>query len=346
MIIGLGLDGRLGLSVAELGELGGEAARLGFESLWTPAGGVPDAFHVCARWASSTAAVNGSSLRMGTGVVSAARSWHPLSLAAQTATLAQLSDGQFILGIGTGGYGPEFFANVNLPNKPIAVIRDYVAVLRALLAGENLDYEGPALKVHGALGVSVERAPIYIAALGPQMLRLAGEIADGASLNWANPQAIAESAAHIRDGATKAGRDPKDVTISMYIRVCIDDDVDAAREAFATQVLGYAMARPGQDLHLGYRGHFARMGFDAVLKELEAQRDKGVKVAELTKIVPDELLHTVGYFGPAEGAAKRYAELSRGLDETIVRVISAGPGKQGALAAMHALNPDAIRNAS
>src|SRR5215467_1323414 len=98
MMIGVGLDARLGLPLPQLREAAIEAGRLGFESVWTPAGGVPDSFHVCAAWSHDT------SLRTGISVVPAARMWTPLSLAAQAATLAQLSSGQFVLGLGTGGY--------------------------------------------------------------------------------------------------------------------------------------------------------------------------------------------------------------------------------------------------
>ena len=61
----------------------------------------------------------------------------------------------------------------------------------------------------------------------------------------------------------------------MYIRVCVDDDVAAARRAFGAQVLGYAMGRPGTPLTAGYRGLFAEMGFGEVLSELEERRAGG-----------------------------------------------------------------------
>jgi len=125
MLIGVGLDGRLGLSFAELRAAAREAGQLGFESLWTPAGGVPDSFHICAAWSQDT------SLRTGISVVPAARMWTPPGLAAQAATLAQLSSGRFVLGLGTGGYGPGFWASVGLPDRPIAVMREYVTQVRA-----------------------------------------------------------------------------------------------------------------------------------------------------------------------------------------------------------------------
>src|ERR1700757_2710288 len=192
-MIGAGLDGRLGLPFDQLREAAREAAQLGFDSLWTPAGGVPDAFHVCAAWSHDT------SLRTGISVVPAARMWTAPGLAAQAATLAELSSGQFVLGLGTGGYGPGFWASVGLPDRPIAVMREYVTGVRGLLAGQRVT-AGPILARAGAdpgapgwprsasLGLTdLPPAPVCLAALGPQMLRLAGEIADGVLLNWATP---------------------------------------------------------------------------------------------------------------------------------------------------------------
>lgn len=349
MMIGVGLDARLRLPFGQLREAAREAARLGFESLWTPAGGVPDSFHVCAAWSEDT------SLRTGISVVPAARMWTPLGLAAQAATLAQLSAGRFVLGIGTGGYGPGFWASVGLPDRPIAVMREYVTQVRGLLAGEQVTAGppggdgrrgAPGWPAAASLGVTdLPPAPVYLAALGPQMLRLAGESADGVLLNWATPGRIAASRALVDAGAARAGRGPGTVPLTMYIRVCVDDDVAAAREALGTQVLGYAMSRPGMPPGAGYRGLFAQMGFDAELTALERRRDRGAPLAELVAAAPDEMLRAVGYYGPAAGAPAAFARLSAGLDETIVRVVTARPGIEPVVAAMTALTPSLIRGA-
>ncbi len=375
MLIGVGLDARLGLSFDQLREAAREAGQLGFESLWTPAGGVPDSFHVCAVWSQDT------SLRTGISVVPAVRMWTPLGLAAQAATLAQLSSGRFVLGLGTGGYGPGFWASLGLPNRPIAVMREYVTQVRALLAGATVtagdtgtagdtvtvgetDVGGrgpvgrgpvgrgpvgggtPGWPRSASLGVKdLPPAPVYLAALGPQMLRLAGETADGALLNWATPERIAVSRARIDEGAARAGREPGAVPVTMYIRVCIDDDVAAARRALGQQVLGYALGQPGIPQDAGYRGLFAQMGFDEVLRDLEARRDQGATVSQLVDAVPEQMLQAVGYYGPAAAAPAAFARLSTGLDEAIVRVITARPGLEPVIAAMAALTPALIRAA-
>jgi len=379
MMIGVGLDARLGLPFDQLRAAAREAERLGFESLWTPAGGVPDSFHVCAAWSQDTG------LRTGISVVPAARMWTPLGLAVQAATLAQLSAGRFVLGLGTGGYGPGFWASVGLPDRPIAVMREYVTEVGGLLAGEQVS-AGELLRRTGAgpgtgagrsaganagagpgtgadsdagagapgwprfasLGLADppgSSAPVYLAALGPQMLRLAGETADGALLNWASPAHIAASRAQIDAGAARAGRAPGSVPITMYIRVCVDDDVAAARQAFGAQVLGYALGRLGMPNGAGYRGLFAHMGFDGLLSELEQRRERGAAMPELVDATPDELLRAVGYYGPAAQAPAAFARLSEGLDEAVVRVITARPGLEPVVDAMTALTPSLVRAA-
>lgn len=259
-----------------------------------------------------------------------------------------------MLGLGTGGYGPGFWDSVGLPDRPIAVMREYVTAVRGLLAGEQvaaggaagISLAGPGWPRTATLGLAdLPPAPVYLAALGPQMLRLAGETADGALLNWATPERIAASRVRIDEGAARAGREPGSVPMTMYIRVCVDDDADAARQAFGTQVLGYAMGRPGVPDSSGYRGLFAQMGFDAELTELEQRRDRGAGMEELVAATPDEMLHAVGYYGPAAAAPAAFARLSTGLDEVMVRVITARPGLQPVVQTMEALTPSLIRSA-
>ena len=345
MLIGVGLDARLGLPLAELRAAAVEAGHLGFQSLWTPAGGVPDSFHVCAAWLQDTA------LRTGISVVPAARMWTPPGLAAQAATLAQLSGGRFVLGLGTGGYGPGFWASVGVADRPIAVMREYVTQVQALLAGQTVTASraavgggSPGWPRSASLGVAdLPPVPVYLAALGPQMLRLAGEVADGALLNWATPEHIAASRARIDEGCGRAGRDPAAVPMTMYIRVCIDDDVTAARQALGAQVVGYALGRPGIPQDAGYRGMFARMGFGDELSALEVRRDRGAALPELIAAAPDEMLQAVGYYGPAAAAPAAFARLSAGLDEAIVRVLTTRPGLEPVREAMAALRPSLIR---
>jgi alkanesulfonate monooxygenase SsuD/methylene tetrahydromethanopterin reductase-like flavin-dependent oxidoreductase (luciferase family) len=181
--------------------------------------------------------------------------------------------------------------------------------------------------------------PLYLAALGPQMLQLAGELADGVSLNWTAPGMRRWCREEIAQGAARAGRDPSTIRVTEYIRVCIDDDEEAARRAFVRALMGYALARPGASKSSGYRGHFARMGFDAALNRIEARRDAGASEDELIDLFPPELLREVGYFGRAEGAPQALARLAEGLDLAIVRIVGVRPGMEAAQAVLRACQP-------
>jgi alkanesulfonate monooxygenase SsuD/methylene tetrahydromethanopterin reductase-like flavin-dependent oxidoreductase (luciferase family) len=212
--------------------------------------------------------------------------------------------------------------------------------LRALLAGETVEHEGKAFALHGInLGTPPPRVPVALGALGPKMLSLAGEAADGAALNWCTPEQVAVSRATVTQGAQAAGRDPSEITMIEYIRICVDDDVDAARRAYTKALMGYALAPPGANKALGYRGHFARMGFEEALTELEDRRDRGASDEELIDAFPIELAELVGYFGPASGAATAFRRLAEGLDTAIVRVVAARPGTESITAVMEACQP-------
>ena len=97
--------------------------------------------------------------------------------------------------------------------------------------------------------------------------------------------------------------------------------------------------RAGASKEAGYRGHFARMGFNDALTDLEERRDRGATEAELIEAFPRELLQMVGYYGPAAGAAAAFRRLAEGLDVAIVRVVAARPGVESVQAVMRACAP-------
>ncbi|HEY3058851.1 MAG TPA: LLM class flavin-dependent oxidoreductase [Chloroflexota bacterium] len=329
MKAGVGIDPGLGLSRAQQRILVQESAQLGFDSLWTPAGLTGRSiFHTCREWWEATREVVPGGLTVGTSVIPVP-GWSVPPLAAESATLSDITGGKFKLGIGLGSYPTESTRMLlGLPLvSSIDLTRDFLSPLRTLFAGESVDYDGAVVHLHGLkLGISAPPVPVYLAALGPRMLRLAGALANGVTPNWSSPEQIVWMRERVSEGARAAGRDPAEVPFAQYIRVCVDEDVEAARRAFATHVLRYAMARPGEAKTLGYRGHFGRMGFEEILLELEARRDAGSDVPDLVDDVPIELLHKVGYFGPAAGAAAALERLAQGLDEAMVRIISVRPG--------------------
>lgn len=347
MKAGVGIDERLGLSLEHQRVLVQEAARLGYDSLWTPASATGrSAFFTCAEWWQASAEVVPGGLDVGISVVPFP-AWTVPTLAAQAATVSEFTAGKHSLGIGLGGYPSESFRTpLGLPElPPLQLTREYLQTLRPLLGGGRVEHTGRAVSLHGLqLGIEAPPTPVYLAAMGPRILRLAGELADGVTPNWSSPEQIVWLREQVAEGARRAGRDPSSIPFAQYIRVCIDDNEEAARRAFTANMLAYALARPGQPKDQGYRAHFARMGFDDVLSMLEARRDAGTPMQELVDGVPPELASRVGYFGRAAGAAEALRRLSRGLDEAMVRLIATRPGDlDGCLAAARACAPDAWR---
>lgn len=297
--IGAGLDARLGLSLAELSDVARDSRDLGYASVWTP-NADHDPFLLCAEW------WHAAQLATGISVLPFSAVGPPPTLAKPALTLAELTGGRFSLGVGTGAW------------QEVAPTRERLLELRALLAG---------------------RVPVLLGALGPRMLRLAGELADGAALNYCTTEHVAWSRGRIAEGARRAGRDPSSVRVVSYVRVAVHEDEDRARRAFAKALLPYALARPGVPKRLGYRAHFARMGFDGALTELESRRDRGAGPDELAGAFPPELMRRVGYFGPAAGAREAFRRLAAGLDVAIVRVVAAEPGVASVRATLEACRP-------
>jgi alkanesulfonate monooxygenase SsuD/methylene tetrahydromethanopterin reductase-like flavin-dependent oxidoreductase (luciferase family) len=346
MEIGIGLDQGLRLTFPQQRELIREAAGLGYTSAWTPAGISVDAFQICSQWHAASEQVVDGGITTGISVVPVGI-WSAPALASVAGTTGLLTGGRFILGIGTGAiYSAEYRHSLGLPaHPPIAMMRDYLTALRGLLAGESVTYEGKTLVLRGVqLGFKPPRVPLYLGALGPQMVRLAGEAADGVLPNWCTAEQVAWIRERVNASARRVGRDPSEVQIAEYIRICVDEDEDTARRAYTRAVLGYALARAGASKEAGYRGHFARMGFNDALTDLEERRDRGASETELIEAFPRELLQMVGYYGRAAGAAAAFRRLAEGLDVAIVRVVAARPGVESVQAVMRACAPALVPN--
>ena len=351
MEIGVGLDPTLGLNWDEQREVSREAAKLGYTSIWTPEGNGQDSFHLCVqRWQATTEIVPEG---LTTGIaVSPVMYRTPLSFAMEGGTVSDITGGKFIMGIGSGGaYRPQARAALGVGRmSALALMRDYLSVIRPLVHGERVDHEGETTTLKGMrLGMRpAPETPVYLGALGPKMLEMSGELADGASLNWCTPEQIAWSRERIADGAAKAGRDPSEIDVAEYIRICVDDDVDMARIALAKATMGYALGASvptERERQLGYRAHFERMGFTDELAQLDEMRKKGASGDEVAEAFPSEILQSVGYFGKADGAASAFARLAEGLDTAIVRVVAARRGVDSTLAVMEACKPEAVRAA-
>jgi len=217
--IGLGIDSRYALSQEEHRTIAQEAAALGYQSLWTPIGSTREPFDLCVLWHESSG--------LGTGIAVAPISgWAIDDLAALAKETHRRCAGRFSFGVGSG----------RVTDAPIRAMRDAIGALRPRLPGVR----------------------IYLGALGPQMLHLAGESADGAALNWCSAEQVTWSRERVAEGARRAGREPRSVALHEYIRVCVDEDESAARTAFAKMALTYALAHTGADMAVHILGATSR----------------------------------------------------------------------------------------
>lgn len=188
----------------------------------------------------------------------------PATLALQAAGLDELSSGRFLLGIGSSNPTIAKWHGQTM-DHPLGRVTEYVEITRAALRGEKLGFDGQFFTAHNfkmAFKPSGRIIPIYLAAFGPKMTRLAGRISDGVLINMANPKEIRRIAAEARAGAAEAGKDPERVEIICKIRCSIAPSYATARDALSHALAYYALADY-------YRELLGRMGFAA---EVEAMR--------------------------------------------------------------------------
>jgi F420-dependent oxidoreductase-like protein len=247
-----------------------EAERLGVDSVWVPEFWAGDALTPLAFLAGQT-----STIRLATGIVQlGART--PAMLAMSAQSLQALSGGRFVLGVGTSGpQVMEGWHGVHF-DKPVQRTRETIEIIRAITAGERLEYHGVIydLPLPDGEGRSIRslmppvHIPIYIASLGPANLRLTGALADG----WIGNSFLPESANVffdlIREGAESAGRDLDAVDLTVAVGVEFTDDVEAAGRRHAE---GYAFTfgAMGSATTNFYNNAFDRQGFGDDVREVK-----------------------------------------------------------------------------
>jgi F420-dependent oxidoreductase-like protein len=298
----------LGLTRQDQLEIVLEAERLGFDSVWTAEAYGSDAATILGWIAGQT-----SRIRIGSAILQMpGRS--PAMTAMTAATLDQLSDGRMILGIGSSGpqvaegwHGQRF-------GQQIQRTREYVAVVRKALARERLEFHGETLELPlpdgpgKALKLTIapvqDRIPIYLAAIGPNNTRLAGEIADGWIPTLFSPEHVAEFRPLLDEGAQRAGRSlDGDFDIAPTVNVFVTDDLAAARDVMRPFLALYVGGMGSRDKNF-YNQLVQRYGFEDAARRvqdlyLEGRRDEAMAA------LPDELIDLVSLCGPADRVRER-----------------------------------------
>jgi 5,10-methylenetetrahydromethanopterin reductase len=186
-----------------------------------------------------------SKLRVGTGIIPV-YSRTPTLIAQTAATLDEISGGRFLLGLGVSA-SPVIENWHGIPfASPLKRIREYVEIIRLTLSGERVNFDGTYFHLHSfRLPFKPVRrdVPIYVAALGPHMVQLAGEIADGLLLYFNPFEEIRKSVKTFRKGATAAGRDSTKLDVAAYVTASVSEDSREAKKV-AKYVIAHYLGWP------------------------------------------------------------------------------------------------------
>jgi F420-dependent oxidoreductase-like protein len=297
----------LGLTASDQAALALEAEAAGYDSVWTAEAYGSDAATPLAWFAAQT-----ERIKLGAAILQMpGRS--PAMTAMTAVTIDHLSNGRFLLGLGTSGpqvaegwHGQRF-------GKPLARTREYVEIVRKALARERLVYEGetytlplpdgPGKALKLMLAPVQERMPIYIAAIGPKNTQLTGEIADGWLPVFFSPEHVDDSRALLEEGAARAGRSLNGFDIAPTVQVAIDDDVDRARDLMRPFMALYVGGMGSREKNF-YNRLVQRYGFEEAAREIQDLYLDGKK-DEAAAAIPAELIDLVTMAGPRERVKER-----------------------------------------
>jgi F420-dependent oxidoreductase-like protein len=292
-----------------------EAESLGYDSLWTAEAYGSDAVTPAA-WALA----HTTKLKVGTAIMQlAART--PACAAMTAMTLDQLSGGRFLMGLGPSGPQVVEGWHGERYGKPITRLKEYVSIVRQILAREGpvthngehyqIPYLGPGSTGLGKPLKSIlhgnPKLPIYTAAISPNGLTAAGEIADGVFPVWMDPSRFDLLSEPLTAGFAKAGggKDFSHFDIAPFVRVALGDDLEACRrhiKEFLALYIGGMGAR-GKNF---YNDYACRLGYEAAAAQIQDLYLAGRK-EEAAMAVPDQLVDGCSLVGPAERIRERLA---------------------------------------
>jgi len=278
-------------------DLAKRAEALGYDSVWVTHGLGRDSFLVLAAYGAAT-----SRIGLGNGVVPIYPR-HPVTMAQAALTLSEMTGGRFRLGIGVS-HRASMETMLGVPVvEPLAVMREYVAVLRGAL-GAGAAFEGKHFRVHWSLALPTRppASPILLAALGPKMCELAGEIADGAILWLCTPDYVRDVARPaIERGRRRAGKTLEGFEIVAAVPLAVADDAAGARTAFRTEL-----------------GRYASLPFYRAMMEASGLGET-LQVYDREGTVPEAMATALGGVGDA-AVARAYLEAYRKAGVTLPAV--------------------------
>ena len=264
------------------------ADELGYDSVYTTHVAGRDSLTLLMAYASVSERV-----RLGTGVVPIF-SRTPAAMAQTAATIDEFSGGRMVLGLGVSHQATvEHWYGATI-EKPVTQMREYVGVVSAILRGETRpdgEYFQSQFQLMGYL--TRPELPIYVAALSPNMLRLAGEVADGVMLWLCNPDYIRDVVVpEVSAGRERAGKSLEGFDVVAAVPVGLTDEEDEARSRMRADLIPYASLP-------FYRAMLDRSGFGGEL----AAFDAGVQEGDMSKAqagLSDRLLDALAGIGSSD----------------------------------------------
>jgi probable F420-dependent oxidoreductase len=303
-----------GVSLADAGPLVRQAESAGYDDLWTGDTSAPDGFTPLA-----LAAAQSERVRLGTGIVNPFTRG-PAVLAQHAAALQDASRGRFVLGLGSSSDVIVERWNGVPFEKPLTKVRETIEYLRPALAGER----APG-------GFKLEQppdqpVPIVVGALREKMLQTAGELGDGAFLNFLPLASVDQVVAEVRKGEQSAGKDAGSVeTFCRFF--CIQGDREQAMGVARFMFSAYATVPV-------YEKFFRWLGYgDAIDPMVEAWR--GGDRAKALELAPTDLIEDVFVLGePAEQRERLEAYVAKGVNTPVLLIVPGAGVPDGGYAAL------------
>ncbi|MHA2497825.1 MAG: LLM class flavin-dependent oxidoreductase [Candidatus Hodarchaeales archaeon] len=285
---------------------------LGYDSIWVPEIWGRDAFTFLTQLAEKTTRV-----RIGSGIVNVF-SRSPATLATTAASIDEISNGRFVLGLGLSGpiviqdwHGAKW-------SKPLQRTREYFEIIRLILSGERVNYDGQIFKLKnfrlpGHFKPVRSNLPLFLAALGPKNIALAGEIADGLFPIWMPGSKSREMIVNVQNSAAAAGR-PK-IEVAQFILTAVSEQDPEHAKMLMRQHMAYYIAGMGTF----YANLLSRLGYADEVREIRLAWD--VDYTEMAAVkVSDRLLDELAVVGTPHDCIQKmfYTYEPAGVDTAII----------------------------
>ena len=313
------------------------AESLGYDSVWTAEAYGSDAVTPAAWMLAQT-----SKIKVGTAIMQVPA--RTPAMAAMTAmTLAQLSGGRFIVGLGASG--PQVIEGWHgVPyGKPVTRVREYIEVMRAIFARQGpLTYDGDQYQIpchgDGATGLGKplksilhlgERIPIYVASITPAGVASAASVADGFFPVWMDPERFDIFEGPVEKGLKKAGKTLADFDVAPFVSAVVADDVASAMQMLKGNMALYIGGMGARDKNF-YNDYAKRLGFEEAAVKIQDLFLAGKK-DEAAAAVPDALVDACHLVGPKERIKERLQRWKEAGKRGVVGSMLIGAGQQEAL---------------